>query len=293
MRTRPIPSALLDIHAQWITAGRPSQRGAAWARAPWLATFPDQADYLNVIPSPLDRRAVTALCADAASDTASAARGFIAAMIWGYGRVDYGPFRTARILRGMDQSATILQAAAREAISHGGPAAFDWLSEHRLRGLGVSFATKYLFFCTDGRSVEPALVLDRLVTAWLSHHADWALSLDWRRDHYRSYVQTITKWASDLQISPADAEYLIFATEATADPTSQWAEPAFIPDGTTRPTAGHEPAPEQLAVLEALDDAAEAFAAMPNNPESDIDDFEYGLRQLRRIVLGRPRNLDG
>jgi hypothetical protein len=103
----------------------------------------------------------------------------------------------------------------------------------------------------------------------------------------------MTKWASELRISPADAEYPIFAAEATADPTSQWAEPAFIPDGTVRLTAADEPAPEQLAVLEALDDAAEAFAAMPNSPESDIDDFERGLRQLRRIVLARGRNFDG
>ena len=44
---------------------------------------------------------------------------------------------------------------------------------------------------------------------------------------------------------------------------------------------------EVSAVLEALDDADNAFAALPGTRSADVDDFERGLRQLRRIVLAR------
>lgn len=48
--------------------------------------------------------------------------------------------------------------------------------------------------------------------------------------------------------------------------------------------------PEEVAVLEALDDAADAFAALPQSAfAADDDDFDLGVRQLRRIVLARSR----
>jgi hypothetical protein len=73
-------------------------------------------------------------------------------MVWGYGRTGYGPFRTARVLEENAEAGAILQEAARQVRSNGGPAAFSWLADHRLRGLGVSFATKFLYFCGDTES---------------------------------------------------------------------------------------------------------------------------------------------
>jgi hypothetical protein len=40
-------------------------------------------------------------------------------------------------------------------------------------------------------------------------------------------------------------------------------------------------------ILEAFDDAGDAFAALPGTSTADVDDFERGLRQLRRTVLAR------
>lgn len=46
-------------------------------------------------------------------------------------------------------------------------------------------------------------------------------------------------------------------------------------------------------MLQALDDAADAFAALPPGPSSfDSEEFERGIGELRRIVLARPVNHD-
>lgn len=51
-----------------------------------------------------------------------------------------------------------------------------------------------------------------------------------------------------------------------------------------------EPHEEEQAVLDALDDAEEAFDALPPTADpTEEEDSHYALRQLRRIVLARPR----
>jgi hypothetical protein len=77
--------------------------------------------------------------------------------------VGYGAFRTRRVLLENDKAGERLSEVARIARDEGGPAAFTWMAHHRLRWLGVAFATKYLFFCAAVGKAQPALVLDRLV----------------------------------------------------------------------------------------------------------------------------------
>jgi hypothetical protein len=209
-------------------------------------------------------------------------------MIWGYGRVGYGPFRTARVLTENSEAATTLQDAGSELHEHGGPAAFEWLAGHHLHGLGVSFATKYLFF-VDSANLEPALILDRLVRSWLGQNTGWYPRLDWRTADYRRYIDTALSWAAELETTPDDIEYLMFAGEAESDPASQW-KPSFATQVLTVPPAAPSLlSPEETGVLDALDDAAEAFSELPDVPASDSEDFERGIRQLRRVVLSRGR----
>ena len=69
-----------------------------------------------------------------------------------------------------------------------------------------------------------------------------------------------------------------FAALANADTGSHWGSNK----GREQPPSGDE------AVLDALDDAAEAFAALEPPPlDADAADFEFGTRVLRRIVLAR------
>lgn len=147
-------------------------------------------------------------------------------MVWGYGRIGYGPFRTAQVLEGNPHASSTLLEVARKTKQDGGPAAFEYLSRNRLRDLGVAFATKYLFFCSAGSATTPALVLDRLVRDWLADNAGWRINLNWRVSAYEEYVQTASAWASELGLQPAEVEYLMFNDRVSADPMSQWAPTA-------------------------------------------------------------------
>jgi hypothetical protein len=210
-------------------------------------------------------------------------------MVWGYGTRGYGPFRTARVLTESANASDTLSEAAVRVRRDGGVEAFRWLAANRLRWLGVAFATKFLYFCNVDPGKPPALVLDARVQGWLRQHADWRINLDWRVSDYEHYVHTTMRWADQLGVTPSEAEYLMFSDAVSADPTSQWAAPHAA---SGEPPAGELdldawPA-EAVAVLETLDEAAELFTMLPTGRDAaDVDDFEYGLRQLRHIVYAR------
>jgi hypothetical protein len=64
-------------------------------------------------------------------------------------------------------------------LSEGGPVkAYAFLGDNgvpRLARLGPAFGTKFLYFCSPA-SGRPALILDRLVAAWLRENADLSLN---------------------------------------------------------------------------------------------------------------------
>jgi hypothetical protein len=283
-----LPDQLADAAARWLQAGRPSQRGSRWSLTSWQQWFPEQGDFFASVPNPIDRAAVRELCQGASSSPAGAYRGFVAAMIWGYGSVGYGAFRTARVLGENDDAAGTLMQVADQVRRHGGPVAFEWLADRRLRWLGVAFATKYLFFCSPAGTDMPALVFDQLVRNWLAEHAQLSLRLDWRVADYRAYVDTACAWAAELDVEPADVELLMFALADASRQGSQWAQPELL--GGPRPPHpdAEEVEPGVQDVLEALDDAEVAFAALAGTTGTeDAEDFARGVRQLRRIVVSR------
>lgn len=286
--THPVPEALRDTTRRWRSAGQPAQE-TPWSRAAWQSAFPQYADYLVSLPERVTRSDVIERCRDAHGSPEAAVRGFLAAMVWGYGPVGYGPYRTARVLSENPGAARVLADVAGRARAEGGPAAFEWLARHRLRYLGVAFATKYLFFCAVDGDGEPAAVLDRVVRGWLARQAGWQPRLDWQVEDYRRYVTVITDWASTLDLSPSDIEWLIFADASGA--AGRWS-PGASPEEPA-PPAPAEPlqlGEEEREVLDALDDAEEAFAALqPTANPADAEDFHHLLRQLRRVVLARPR----
>ena len=99
-----------------------------------------------------------------------------------------------------------------------------------------------------------------------------------------------------LEVAATDAEYLMFADAASDEPASPWAVPwlttpsdggrgAAAPGAAARIAAG-PPGAGMASVLDALDEAATAFAALPGDTALvDAEDFDRGIRQLRRIVL--------
>ncbi|RLK25395.1 hypothetical protein DER29_3397 [Micromonospora sp. M71_S20] len=267
----PVPNRLRELLHRWEAEGRQPQGGMGWNRSAWLASLPEHQGLLEELPDRLDRNHVTERGRRAGEAHGEAVRAFVIAMVWGYGPVGYGAFRTARVLRENEEAPRILREVALRTRRDGGAEAFKWLRQHRLRYLGVSFATKYLFFCS-GAEASPALVLDRRVQRWLWRHADLHVSLNWNVDHYRRYLCLVTKWAGDLDLRPDEVEYLMFSDDGSQQIA---AEEGLVES-------------DEVAVLDALDEAAAAFAALPGDIDAnDLEDFERGVRQLRRIVLAR------
>jgi hypothetical protein len=282
--THPVPARLWEISASRRGAQQP---GVNWNQRAWQTSLPGHSELFARLPNPISRASV-AIEASVLTAESDAARVFVAAMVWGYGRVGYGPFRTARVLaENLDAPSKLLEAANRVR-GEGGPQAFAWLAKNRLNWLGVAFATKYLFYCS-GPGATPALVLDRLVQGWLRQHADWSVRLDWHVGDYQRYVHTVVDWATELDVAPSEVEYLMFS-DAARDAGSQWAE-GYVNGELPLPSTQAEPSvrTEDRAVLEALEEAVELFAALPYGlGRDDVGDSERGLRQLRRIVLARP-----
>ncbi|MEU7906333.1 hypothetical protein [Actinoplanes sp. NPDC049118] len=277
-----IPNQLRAAFVRWDNGSRQRQQAMAWNRPAWQATFPEHHNLLATLPDRLDRTIVAQWGAGAADSEAQAVQAFVVTMAWGYGPAGYGPSRAARVLRENTQAPQVLHEAACIVRSDGGAAAFAWLSEHRLHRLGVAFATKYLYFC-NAPDTPPALILDRIVQRWLRQHADTQVRLDWHVGDYGRYLTMASAWASELGIAPDDAEYLIFSDMLSEEPgASPWAPPGRAAD-----TVAAMEDDETSAVLEAIDDAAASFAALPGVSPADMDDFERGVRQLRRIVLAR------
>ncbi|MCW3817873.1 hypothetical protein ONA91_25825 [Micromonospora sp. DR5-3] len=267
----PVPNRLHELLARWNNDGRQPQNGVGWNRSTWQATLPEHRALLAQLPDRLDREYVAERGGRAADGEDAAVQAFVTAMVWGYGPVGYGAFRTARVLRENHDAPRILREVASKTRRDGGAEAFEWLKQHRLRYLGVSFATKYLFF-SSGAEASPALVLDQRVQRWLWQHADCHFSLNWNVEDYRRYLCLVTKWARELELRPDEVEYLMFA-----DDGSQQTTPEEVSEES-----------DEFAVLDALDEAAAAFAALPGDIDpNDVEDFERGVRQLRRIVLAR------
>ncbi len=183
------------------------QPGIDWPTDRWVRRFPQHADLVRSLPNPLDRSAVRSVVSDqvVADDVECA---FVVAMIWGYGNVGYGPYRTERVLHSNPQAASCLRAAL-------GPdplVGYRWLSgDGRLRWLGPAFGTKWLYFASTPR----ALILDRVVAAWLRSHAGcrWN-AVPWSASTYQAYLMQMDAWAAALGLEPDLIEQLIFMDES-------------------------------------------------------------------------------
>jgi hypothetical protein len=276
----PIPDRLRYALSRWDDGGRRGQQPMWWRRRTWQTTLPEHQDLLASLPDNIGRAVAAERGAIAIDGQAEAVEAFVAAMVWGYGPIGYGAFRTARVLAENPQAPEILLEAAQRVRRDGGASAFAWLKEHRLRYLGVAFATKYLYFCNGPESApEPALILDRLVQRWMRQHAACPLRLGWHVGDYTRYLHLAGAWADELEIRSDEVEYLMFSDALSEEPGRRGAA-AARPE--TEPDEG-----ETAAVMEAVDDAAAAFAALADVSTADTEDFERGVRQLRRILLAR------
>jgi hypothetical protein len=278
----PVSQALQQVVTSWRQQGEPQQQASAWFRSSWATVFPEYKARLELLPERIDR-AETARIVGKATTAGDAEWAFITAMIWGYGRVGYGAYRTARVLRSSENVAKRLADVASIAQEQGGLEAFANLATSPLKYLGVAFGTKYLYFCTRAADAqEPAPVLDRVVRDWLVEHADIKLDISsWRSDHYRRYVDLLRGWSAQLDLPIDTVEELIFRSAIRREGSpSSWAESWLVDPklgaDETDSGAGRD-------ALEALAELQQALAELPVD-SSSADEAQSHIRSLGEII---------
>ncbi|EMD28366.1 8-oxoguanine DNA glycosylase OGG fold protein [Amycolatopsis azurea] len=221
---RPVPSALRTAVRQWRENGEPPQRASSWSRGSWLKYFPGRQAFLDSLPDSVDRAEAARHAADAVTPE-GAEQAFLVAMIWGYGPVGYGPWRTARVLTENPHAADRLAEVAVVARDSGGLDAFRALAHEPLRYLGVAFGTKYLRFVTAALPVETAPILDAVVRRWLAAHTGWHPNIDeWRPAVYEKYVAWLTAWSTEFDLDADMVEQMIFGSAITQEGSALWGE---------------------------------------------------------------------
>lgn len=272
----PVPAALHDAVRRWQEQGRLAQPPIRWSRDTWRRYFPSHREFLDALPERIDRAEVTSHAAHATTPE-GAERAFLAAMIWGYGRVGYGPWRTARVLTENPGAAVRLAEVAGVARDDGGVAAFRDLAGRPLRYLGVAFGTKYLRFVTAKLSSDRvgAPILDAVVRRWFATHTGLRLMIDeWRPDVYEKYVGLLGSWSAQLGLAVDTVEELIFRSAVSREGSGQWSEPWAGSDEQVSP---EQKAQAALLELERLFDTADAGAA--RDARSHLDELGRIIKQ--------------
>jgi hypothetical protein len=268
---------------RWRGRKMPPQPGSRWSRVSWAREFGSYRDLLDLLPDRVDR-AEAARHARAAARAEGAVRAFLAAMIWGYGPVSHGPYRTARVLRENPDAAERLAGIARIARDEGGLAAFAHVEARPLRYLGVAFGTKYLYFCSTGT----APILDAVVCRWLSTHADLRLNIDtWRTADYKRYLDALADWSAQLSLPPGTVEELIFRDGISREGSATWGEDWASTDEPPEPAEIGNDAWQAIRQLQRL------FGAMEPGIADEAQQHLSALASIRRPLRASGLALGG
>lgn len=232
------PDALITTYKRWQKAGRPTQIPSKWNQKSWTNQLKRYEDFFDRLKGdPIDRKQAVQL-SPVVTDEEEAVQVFLLAMLWGYGLVGYGPFRTRRILDRPEAAAELLEVAE-VAQRNGGLAAFQLIADRRnggassfLKWLGPAFGTKYIYFLTaKSNPHEPAPVMDAVVYRWFCKHAPTRkIRVDyWHPESYERFLDSLKEWALDIsqrfgqEFRIDDVEYLIFA-EGSRFEGNDWSE---------------------------------------------------------------------
>ena len=188
--------------------------------------MPRQARVLETLPDRLDRSTVRQLVLGKPLTTSGMFDAMVIVYAWGWSTSRIGVTRAQTAIGAGIQPLGSALLAARDAVLNGDPlAGYAALAgPHRVPGLGPSFGSKFLYFVSPER--RRALILDQRVADWLAREA--ALELNptrWSRRTYTTYVTTMDRWSSRLDIRNHQLEEIIFTEEATLRGLGTWARP--------------------------------------------------------------------
>lgn len=233
-----VPKILSQTFERWDRVGRPAQVQSQWNTDSWSRHLPEYAAFFSDLGTDRMNRTQAISAAPEVVDENSAVHVFLLSMLWGYGPVGYGPFRTRRILERAEAKSELLEVAL-EAKESGGLAAFELIARKRkqpgsyLKWLGPAFGTKYIYFLTaQDANHGSAAVMDAVVRRWFRIHVpDRPLIIDsWHAPSYSAFLDSLEEWASALRnksgekLNVDDIEYLIFAEGSRFENNAEWRE---------------------------------------------------------------------
>jgi hypothetical protein len=245
-----------------------------------MSTFPEFSQWLADVPNPISRDDAPRMAADATVPD-GAVRAFLASMIWGYGPVGYGRWRTKRVLDSNEQAAERLADVARAVAAGGGSDGFRNIASKPLKHLGVAFGTKYLYFLsltqpvTDGIGSAIAPVLDDVVRRWMATDAGVRLRVHyWNPEDYERFLNLLDRWGADLHLRRDEVEELIFRAQISRDDSRLWGEAwaVKLAEGTPRADA-----------LEALQLLGDSLSALPGESNA-VDEASSSLNEIASII---------
>ncbi|WP_344019539.1 hypothetical protein [Pseudonocardia kongjuensis] len=240
------------------------QQPMRWNRPSWLRRLDNLPDVTVLQGDALGDRVSREQVTDvfrAVGSGRTVTDAFVAVMVWGYGPVGYGPYRTHRVLTANHDAPSRLREVLDAAAAGEPRAAFDLARAPGLKHLGPAFGTKFLYFASLIAERDDAVlpILDSVVTGWFHQHTTFHPRLDlWRWPDYEQYRNILQEWSRDVGGVRIDVlEQLIFDSARGTGAGSQQAED--LPSALLRVRELATDLPGELfsrieAHLDALDD---------------------------------------
>jgi hypothetical protein len=214
-----IPARLLAEKSALLA---PDNHQVSYNAETWLKWFSGDKDFSDLIqkyPQTISRSEIADL-----AQNRNARKVFLATMLWGYGTVGYGAYRTS-IMLGEKSSKNIIEKSF-DLVSAG-----KYILAYEIFALpmcGAAFFTKYFYFVGLGSKISPLpLILDSVVANSLvqldvdiSRFARFTknsggkiTSIGKYADGYLRYVETINNWADEIGCRPDSIEKWLFTLQ--------------------------------------------------------------------------------
>lgn len=216
---------LVDLVDEWRKLGSIPQEGFDWTprKQSWIRTFPGNSDFISNLPKELDRDYVRQICQSMNSATREK---FLAVMVWGYGELGYGPYRVSNMLKQTDAD-TILNEVVKLCLGGDPKGAYNYIRINRVRGLGPSYSSKFISFCTPREIGAP--IFDSFIALWIEEFAksdfqEVSISSEtWNSKTYESYWDWVKHHSDQLNCYPDEIELVLFRdAEARFGRNSGW-----------------------------------------------------------------------
>lgn len=205
----------------------PENQEIPYRRDKWARYFTGDPDFNEIterFPDVITRGNVKDLSAEAIHDHTRVRRLFLASMIWGYGTVGLGPWRTSRMLTGPSAPRRLQMAIAEVTAGQ----VLNAYGQFRLNCCGPAFFTKFFYFIGLGAGLEPLpLILDcRVAKAFKKLTEDEELdfgdfvncyetngcikSINCYPEGYIHYIEIMNQWAHEIGCRADAIELFLF-----------------------------------------------------------------------------------